>query len=89
MRQSKDHYAILFGILLVLLTFFLILDIQTGLNLRGGYLPIPKNLNLPVGQMMQNQKKLPFEINNNHGNMNQEKKVENTFTSLNEKIGQR
>lgn len=89
MRQSKDHYAILFGISLVLLTFFLILDIQTGLNLRGGYLPIPKNHNLPVRQMAENQEKLSSEINQSHGNMNGEQKVENTLTSLKKKIGQR
>lgn len=93
MRQSNDHYAILFGISLVLLTFFLILDIQTGLNLRGGYLPIPKNpnsmvVNLPAVQMMQNQKKLSAEINKNHGNID-EKKVENTFAALKKKIGQK
>lgn len=68
MRQSKDHYAILFGISLVLLTFFLILDVQTGMNLRGGYLPIPKNLDSPVeGHVMQNQKKFSSEINKSHG----------------------
>lgn len=54
-RQSNDRYAIVFGVSLVALTFFLIIDVQTGLNLRGGYLPIPKpvtvydsNVNVPV-----------------------------------------
>lgn len=41
-RQSNDRYAIVFGVSLVALTVFLIMDIQTGLNLRGGYLPIPE-----------------------------------------------
>lgn len=42
-RQSKDRFAIVFGTSLVALTFFLVIDIQTGLNLRRPYLPIPPN----------------------------------------------
>lgn len=77
MRQSNDHYAILFGISLVLLTSFLILDVQTGMNLRGGFLPVPKHLDVPVHeQMIQNQKnKLSSPINKNHGIMNSGQKI--------------
>lgn len=91
MRQSKDHYAILFGISLVLITFLLILDIQTGLNLRGKYLPIPKTpnpiQNVPV-QMVQSQKKLSIANNKNHGNI-EAKKNGNTFDYLEKKIGKK
>lgn len=42
MRQSRERYSVIFGVSLVALTFFLILDIQTGLNLSGEYFPVPK-----------------------------------------------
>lgn len=43
-RQSNDHFAIGFGVSLVVITLFLVLDVQTGLNLRGSYLPVPEPL---------------------------------------------
>lgn len=42
-RHSRDRFAILFGISLVAITIFLVLDIESGLNLRAPYLQIPKN----------------------------------------------
>lgn len=42
-RHSRDRFAILFGVSLVAITIFLVLDIESGLNLRAPYLQIPKN----------------------------------------------
>lgn len=42
MRKSSDRHAIIFGATLVAVTFLLVLDVQSGLNLRGNYLPIPE-----------------------------------------------
>lgn len=43
MRHSKDRYAIVFGTSLVVVTIFLIIDIQSGQKLSGSYLPIPES----------------------------------------------
>lgn len=40
MRQS-NQYTIAFGVALVVVTLFLIIDIQLGQKLSGNYLPIP------------------------------------------------
>lgn len=47
MRQSIERYFVVFGVLLVALTFLLILDIQTGLDLSGKYLPAQKAIEEP------------------------------------------
>lgn len=43
-RQSNDRFAIGLGVSLVVITLFLVLDVQTGWNLRGSYLPVPKSI---------------------------------------------
>lgn len=41
MRKSRDRYAIVFGTSIVVITFLLVLDIQSKLNLSGTYFPVP------------------------------------------------
>lgn len=43
MNQRRDGFAIIFGIFLVLITIFLIIDIKLGQKLSGIYLPIPES----------------------------------------------
>lgn len=50
-RRSNDRFAISFGVTLVAITFLLILDIKTGLNLSGDYLPIPEPITNPIVDM--------------------------------------
>lgn len=42
-RFSRDEIAIGFGVLLTLITLFLIVDLQSGFNLTNDYLPLPDN----------------------------------------------
>lgn len=42
MSRSRDGFAIIFGIFLVVVTIFLIIDIKLGQKLSGIYLPIPE-----------------------------------------------
>lgn len=40
---SRDHFAIAFGLFLVLITLLLVIDLQAGFNLSNDYLPLPEH----------------------------------------------
>lgn len=90
MRHSRDHYAILFGTLIIALTLFLILDIQSGRNLRAPYLQIPENYIEPTKNSIENDL-TPTEIVNNinYRYEDENESVDNgdTFTKLKRNIG--
>lgn len=90
MRQSKDRYAVVFGTSIVAITFFLILDIQTGLNLSGNILPIPESLNEIPNQVENEQNsKGEKELKDTNSEYNNEEiKAFDTFMALKQNLGQ-
>lgn len=59
MVKSRDRYAILFGTSLVAITFLLVLDIQSGLNLSGANLPLYESNDIDLlAQHIENEKSL-------------------------------
>lgn len=95
MRQSKRHYAILFGISLALITFFLIFNIPTGSNSRDGFLPIRRTTNTkvilapPPAQVTQSGKKSSSATDKAPRNIQNEDNPEIKFAYLKEKIGKK
>lgn len=92
MRHSRDRFAVLFGTSLVTLTFFLVLDIQSGLNLRAPFLQIPESYIEPTKNSINNDQKtdeIVDEINYQYQDDNEQ--IDNgdtdTFANLKRNIG--
>lgn len=90
MRQSNDRYAIVFGISLVVFTFCLIVDVQIGLNLSSGYIPMPKRVddkvvstvNVPVQKIQNPESSETEQLSGN------ETENFDTFARLKQNFGQ-
>lgn len=87
-RQSKDCYAIVFGVSLVAITCFLIIDVQTELNLRGDFLPIPKTKPMTVSDSNVNVPE-NIDVTSRHDEHLVENNIDDfdTFEALKQKIG--
>ncbi|XP_055300427.1 extracellular serine/threonine protein CG31145-like isoform X2 [Sitodiplosis mosellana] len=81
MRHSRDRFAILFGTSLVAITFFLVLDIESGLNLRAPYLQLPENDIEPTKNSQENDPK-PDEISNQTNYQYQGEQIDDGDTGI-------
>lgn len=92
MRHSRDRFTILCGATLVALTLFLVLDIQSGLNLRAPYLQIPETYIETTKNSIESDLK-PDEIVNdtNYQYQDGNEQIDNgdndMFTNLKRNIG--
>lgn len=88
MRHSRDRYAVLFGTSLVAFTFFLVIDIQSGLNLRAPFLQIPESFIEPTENSIENDV-TPDKIANENHYEYQDVEIENddTFANFKRNIG--
>lgn len=84
MRKSRDRFAIIFGAFITAITFLLVLDIQSGINLSSAYLPIPENVNKISNHVERNEEKNELSIENGSEHTHDF----DTFTALKQNLGQ-